>query len=86
MSNVEDFVKYQYEFAELTGITPTWSAFYDDGMATDAAGFYTGVYDRIHERYADASSIDWQDEVFGGYAMTQSHNVNISTGTEKTLV
>lgn len=27
MSNVEDFVKYQYEFAELTGITPTWSAF-----------------------------------------------------------
>lgn len=86
MSNVEDFVKYQYEFAELTGITPTWSAFYDDGMATDAAGFYTGVYDRIHERYADASSIDWQDEVFGGYAMTQSHNVNISTGTEKTQV
>lgn len=86
MSNVEDFVKYQYEFAELTGITPTWSAFYDDGMATDATGFYTGVYDRIHERYADASSIDWQDEVFGGYAMTQSHNVNISTGTEKTQV
>ena len=85
MSNVEDFVKYQYEFAELTGITPTWSAFYDDGMATDATGFYTGVYDRIHERYADAS-IDWQDEVFGGYAMTQSHNVNISTGTEKTQV
>lgn len=86
MSNVEDFVKCQYEFAELTGITPTWSAFYDDGMATDATGFYTGVYDRIHERYADASSIDWQDEVFGGYAMTQSHNVNISTGTEKTQV
>ena len=52
------FDKYQYEFAELTGITPTWSAFYDDGMATDATGFYTGVYDRIHERYADASSID----------------------------
>ncbi len=86
MSNVEDFVKYQYEFAELTGITSTWSAFYDDGMATDAAGFYTGAFNRIHDRYADAAAIDWQDEVFGGYAMTQSHNVNISTGTEKTQV
>lgn len=40
-------MKYQYEFAELTGITPTWSAFYDDGMATDATGFirvYMTVY------------------------------------------
>ena len=36
--------------------------------------------------YTHLSSIDWQDEVFGGYAMTQSHNVNICTGTEKTQV
>lgn len=86
MSNVEDFAKYQYEFAELTGVTATWSSFYDDGMATDASGFYTGAFDRMHDRYANARSIDWQDEVFGGYAMTQSHNVNISTGTEKTQV
>lgn len=48
MSNVEDFVKYQYEFAELTGITPTWSAFYDDGMATDATGFYIRVYMTVY--------------------------------------
>ena len=86
MSNVEDFVKYQYEFAELTGVAHTWSSFYDNGMATDTDGFYTGAFERIHERYAGAQTIDWQDEVFGGYALTQSHNINISTGTEKTQV
>lgn len=86
MSNVEDFVKYQYEFAELTGTVSTWSAFYDNSMASDAEGFYTGAFSRIHDRYANARAIDWQDEVFGGTALTQSHNVNVSTGSERTQV
>lgn len=86
MSNVEDYVKYQYEFAEMTGITSSWSSFFDNGMATDADGFYENAFARMHERYAGTQSIDWQDEVFGGYALTQSHNVNVTTGNDKTQV
>lgn len=84
MSNAEDFVKYQYEMAELQGKTAMWSNVFDNGKGVDAADFYTGVYGRINSLYADADAIDWQDELFGGSALTQSHNVNISTGTEKT--
>ena len=86
MSNVEDYVKYQYEFAEMTGITSSWSSFFDNGMATDVDGFYENAFARMHERYAGTQSIDWQDEVFGGYALTQSHNVNVTTGNDKTQV
>lgn len=52
MSNVEDYVKYQYEFAEMTGITSSWSSFFDNGMATDVDGFYENAFARMHERYA----------------------------------
>ncbi len=86
MSNVEDFVKYQYEFAELHGKSGIWSRMYDDGMGIDSPEFYPGVYGRISDRYAGVSGLDWQDEVFGGTALTQTHNVNVTTGTEKTQV
>jgi len=86
MSNTENFVKYQYEMAELQGKTSQWSNVFDNGQGVDADGFYTGAFGRISERYAGASALDWQDEVFGGSAMTQSHNVNVTTGTDKTQV
>lgn len=31
MSNAEDFVKYQYEMAELQGKTAVWSNVFDNG-------------------------------------------------------
>lgn len=86
MSNAEGFVKYQYEMAELQGKTAMWSNVFDNGRGIDASDFYSGVYGRINDRYANGDAIDWQNEVFGGSALTQSHNVNISTGTEKTQV
>ena len=86
MSNAADFVKYQYEMAALNGKASIWSNVFDNGKATDEADFYTGVYDRIESNYANAASLDWQDEVFGGSAFKQNHNINITTGTDKTQV
>ena len=86
MSNAADFVKYQYEMAALNGKASIWSNVFDNGKATDEADFYTGVYGRIESNYANAASLDWQDEVFGGSAFKQNHNINITTGTDKTQV
>ena len=85
MSNAEDFVKYQYELAVLQGGATNFSTVFDN-VASDASDFYTGAYSRIASRYAGAQTLDWQDEVFGGSALTQNHNVNVSTGTDKTQV
>jgi len=86
VDNVEDYVKYQYELMTLNNKRPGYAAVFDDGLAYDAPDFGPGVYSRIAQRYAGARGIDWQEKVFGGYALTQSHNVNIMTGTEKTQV
>jgi len=89
MQNVEDYVGYQYEFIALRGNTQTWSNVYDDGYSIDNPDFYSGLFDRINNRYGSAAnpySIDWQDETFGGHATTQNHNVSLSTGTEKVRV
>ena len=86
VSNAESFVKYQYEMAELQGKTAMWSNVFDNGKGTDADDFYSGVYGRIDNLYGSSDAIDWQDEVFGGTALTQNHNVNITTGTDKTQV
>ena len=40
----------------------------------------------IEQTYGGRSGIDWQDKIFGGSALTQSHNLSLSTGTEKTPV
>lgn len=85
MSNAEDFVKYQYEMAVLQGGTTNFSTVFDN-VASDASDFYTGAYARMSDRYAGAQTLDWQDEVFGSSALTQNHNVNVSTGTDKTQV
>lgn len=86
LSNASDFVKYHYELAELQGKTPQWSNVFDNSKATNEPDFYTGVYSRINSRYAGAGSIDWQEELFGGSALTQSHNVSVSTASERTQV
>ncbi len=84
VDNVEDYVKYQYELMALNNMKSGYSAVYDNGMASDDPAFATGVYARIAERYRNARGINWQDQVFGGSALTQSHNVNIQTGNDKT--
>ncbi|MCS3870216.1 TonB-dependent SusC/RagA subfamily outer membrane receptor [Chryseobacterium ginsenosidimutans] len=66
LSNSEDYVKYQYELAQLGGKAAQWSNVFDNSLGTDSPGFYTGVYNRINSRYASAPSLDWQDKVFGG--------------------
>ncbi len=86
VSNVEDYVKYQYELMALNNKRPSYAAVFDDGLAADSPEFGPGVYARIAERYRNARGIDWQEQVFGGYALTQSHNVNIMTGNDKTQV
>lgn len=86
VDNVADYVAYQYEMMALNNKRPGYAAVFDDGLAYDAPDFGPGVYARIAQRYANARGIDWQQRVFGGYALTQSHNVNIMTGTDRTQV
>ena len=86
MNNAENFVKYQYEMATLQGKSSAWSNVFDKAKATDEADFYTGAYGRMADNYANSYGVDWQDEVFGGSAMKQNHNINIQTGSDKTQV
>ncbi|MBD1434694.1 TonB-dependent receptor [Sphingobacterium sp. DN00404] len=79
---VEDYVKYQYEFQTLAGQEHNFAEMY--GGDVSAPDFAAGAYDRIQRDYAARSGIDWQDEVFGGSALLQNHNVNISGGNDKT--
>lgn len=84
MLGVEDYVKYQYEFAMLntSGKIAEWADMF--GGSLSDPDFYTGAYSRIHSEYAGREAIDWQDLVFGGTAFTQAHNVNITGGNEQT--
>ncbi len=84
ISNTEQFVKYQYELAQLGGKAAQWSNVFDNSLATDSPGFYTGVFNRINNRYASAPALDWQEKMLGGTGVTQNQNINISMGTEKT--
>lgn len=80
---IVDYVKYQYEFQNLAGNTEKWASMFGGGDPA-LPGFYTGAYDYIENTYGARDGIDWQDEVFGGTALMQNHNVNISGGTDKT--
>lgn len=80
--NVQDYVKYQYEFQLLRGQEDNWSNIF--GGDINSTDFYTGAYGRIASEYGNRAGIDWQDEVFGSTGITQNHNVNISGGSEKT--
>lgn len=82
LMNVQDYVKYQYEFQTLRGDEDNWAGIF--GGDVNDADFYTGVYGRIAGEYGNRAGIDWQDEVFGDTGITQNHNVNITGGSEKT--
>ncbi len=84
VSNSEQFVKYQYELAQLQGKTTQWSNVFDNSLGTDTPGFYTGAYSRIANRYGSAYALDWQERMLGGTGVTQNHNVNVSAGNDKT--
>ncbi len=80
--NVADYVRYQYEFQTYAGNVDKWTGMFGGDMSSP--DFYTGAYDRIAREYGNRAGIDWQEEVFGGYALTQNHNVSITGGTDKT--
>lgn len=86
ISNAEQYVKYQYEMAELQGKTTQWSNVFDNSLGIDSPGFYTGAFNRISNRYASAPALDWQEKMLGGAGLTQNHNVNVSAGNDKTQV
>ncbi|MGO4708355.1 SusC/RagA family TonB-linked outer membrane protein, partial [Chryseobacterium sp. 2TAF14] len=84
VSNPEQYVKYQYEMAQLQGKTTQWSNVFDNSLGTDSPGFYTGAFSRISNRYGSENGLDWQERMLGGTGLTQNHNVNVSAGTDKT--
>ncbi|WPO81683.1 SusC/RagA family TonB-linked outer membrane protein [Chryseobacterium sp. JJR-5R] len=84
VSNAEQYVKYQYELAQLSGGATKWSNVFDNSLGTDTPGFYTGAYSRISNRYGSAPTLDWQEKMLGGTGVTQNHNVSVSAGTDKT--
>jgi len=84
VSNAEQFVKYQYELAQLQNKATQWSNAFDNSLGTDTPGFYTGAFGRIRDRYGAASALDWQEKMLGGTGTTQNQNISISTGNEKT--
>lgn len=84
ISNPEQYVKYQYELAQLQGKASQWSNAFDNSLGTDSAGFYTGAFTRIASRYGSQTGLDWQERMLGGTGTTQNHNVSVSAGTDKT--
>jgi TonB-linked SusC/RagA family outer membrane protein len=80
--DVPDYVKYQYEFQVLAGKESNWASYFGGDITSPT--FYTGAYNRINADYGNKQGIDWQDLVFGGKATSQNHNINISSGTDKT--
>ena len=80
--NVADYVRYQYEFQTLRDNTSSWASLF--GGEVSDADFYTGAYGRIASDYGNRAGVDWQDEVFGSTGVAQTHNINVSGGTDKT--
>lgn len=71
--NTYDYIMSNYEYAMLRG---------SDDVANFEKNF--GVYDDF-DIYKSMDAIDWQDDMFGANVITQSHNVSVSGGTEKTM-
>ncbi len=84
ISSSEQFVKYQYELAQLQGKTTQWSNVFDNSLGTDTPGFNAGAFKRIADRYGSVAALDWQEKMLGGTGLTQNHNLNVSVGNDKT--
>lgn len=69
-----EFVLAQYEYAKIRS-------------QSDLDNFtkYFGVYDDL-ELYKAQKGTDWQEELFGGVALSQQHNVSLTGGTDKTKI
>ena len=70
--NTYDYVMSNYEYALLRG-TSNLNSFYKQ----------FGVYDDL-TLYKDIDAIDWQDDMFGANVLSQSHNLSLTGGTDKT--
>ena len=66
------YVMSNYEYAALGGESAL-NSFYKQ----------FGVFDALY-LYKSVEAIDWQDDLFGGNVLSQSHNVSVNGGTEKT--
>ncbi len=67
-----DYVMSNYEYALIRG-TGNLNSFYKQ----------FGVYDDLY-LYKSVKAIDWQDDMFGANVLSQSHNVSLTGGTDKT--
>src|SRR5436189_2277412 len=67
-----EFVLAQYEYARIRSQSEV-----------DNFSKYFGVYQDL-ELYKAQKGTDWQEELFGGVAISQQHNVSLTGGTDKT--
>ena len=70
--NTYDYVMSNYEYALIRG-TSSLNSFYKQ----------FGVYDDLY-LYKSIEAIDWQDDMFGANVLSQSHNIGLTGGTDKT--
>lgn len=71
--NTYDYVMSNYEYALLRNDQSTLNSFYQK----------FGVYDDLY-LYKSIEAIDWQEDMFGANVLSQSHNVSLNGGTDKT--
>jgi len=67
-----DYVMSNYEYALIRG-TSNLNSFYKQ----------FGVFDDLY-LYKSIEAIDWQEDMFGADVLSQSHNISLTGGTDKT--
>jgi TonB-dependent starch-binding outer membrane protein SusC len=67
-----EYVLAQYEYAKIRSQSEL-----------DQFTKFFGVYDDL-ELYKNQKGTDWQDKLFGQPAMSQQHNISLTSGTDKT--
>ncbi len=82
LMNPEQYADYQYEYQILNGNEAEWAKNFGGDVTNP--GFYSGAEDYIKNTYGANPGIDWQNLVFGGSAVMQSHNLSLSGGDAKT--
>lgn len=75
------YARYQYELQALQGEQDNWASYFGGNISDP--NFYSGVYSYIDQQHPIGSGIDWQDELFGGSAVTMNNNVSVSGSSEK---
>lgn len=79
---VLDYTKYEYDLQTLAGQDAAWATYFGGDVTSPT--FYSNAYNYINSNYSNRPGIDWQNVVFGGTAPSMNHNVNITSGTDKT--